>query len=573
MKHIFILLFSFFYLNLFAGSEEKVVKSTIKKVTVYQQGAQITRKCNYSVSKGTSVIVIEGISPNIDPKSLQVKTSGEAVLLDSKYNIFYPQPEPNPTPTNTIPAKILKEINLLQDSIADVQFKKSDITLQIEVLQSEKAIIANNGTIKGEGKVNDSIPLLQSALEFYHTKMNQINKEILFLQRDLSNKQKTLNRMNNRLASLNNYNYNNGLTRPGNKPPVNRIEITLSSTVAASGRIEVSYLVNGAGWIPLYDLRSEASQQKIDLTYKAQVYQNTGVDWDNVQLNLSTNNPYTNKTKPTLNPWYLDYYAYQYKDNRAKKSTYGNASGAGYNQPTMAYAESNSVEEMEVADEDFAWDGNTSANFVQVIEQLISVEYKIDLRYDIKSDNKKNMVLIDTKNLETEYMHYAVPKLDLSVYLVARITDLESLNLVPGKANLFHDGSYLGETYLNPSVMSDTLDLSLGKDPNVLVKRTLLKKDTKEKVVGDKIVKTVAWDIEIKNQRGKSIPIIVQDQIPVSRNEEIEIETIDISKAQLNEISGILTWNLKLKAGGKQNLKVSYEVKYDKTQNIDLVMN
>ena len=197
---------------------------------------------------------------------------------------------------------------------------------------------------------------------------------------------------------------------------------------------------------------------------------------------------------------------------------------------------------------------------VQVIEQLISVEYQIDLKYDIKSDNQRNMVLIDTKNLQTEYTHYAVPKLDLSVYLVARITDLESLNLVPGKANLFHDGSYLGETYLNPSVMSDTLDLSLGKDPNVIVKRTLLKKESKEKVVGDKIVKTVSWDIEIKNQRAKSIPLIVQDQIPVTRNSNIEVEVIDISKAKLNEISGILTWNLKLKAGGSENLKVSYQV-------------
>lgn len=570
MKHLIFAL-SFISAVAFGASKEKVVSSTIKQVTVYQQGAQITRKSSYSVSKGTSVIIIEGISPSIDPRSLQVKTSGDAVLLESKYNIFYPQPEVNPNPTNAVPAKIIKAINLLQDSIADVQFNKSDISLQIEVLQSEKLIIANNGTIKGEGKVNDSIPLLQDAIAFYHTKMNEINKSILILQRDLNREQKDLNRMNMRLTNLNNYNYNNGLTPPGNKPPVHRLEITLSSLAAASGRIEVSYLVGNAGWIPLYDIRSEASQQKIDLTYKAQVYQNTGIDWENVKLNLSTNNPYTNKTKPTLNPWYLDYYAYQYKDNRAKKSTTGSA-GLGYNAPTTAYLDSE--ESVESADDvSFDWNGETSANFTQIIEQLISVEYKIDLNYDIKSDNKKNMVLIDTKNLKTEYMHYAVPKLDLSVYLVARITDLESLNLVPGKANLFHDGSYLGETYLNPSVMSDTLDLSLGKDPNVIIKRTLIKKETKEKIVGDKIVKTMAWNIEIKNQRNKTIPIIIEDQIPVSRNSEIEIEIVDVSKAKLNEISGILTWNMKLRSGANENLKVSYTVKYDKTQNIDLVMN
>ena len=80
----------------FSGHAEKeaVVKSTIKKVTVYTQGAQIQRRASYSVSKGITTLVIEGVSPNIDPNSLQVQASGEIVILDSKYTIFYPQPDP-----------------------------------------------------------------------------------------------------------------------------------------------------------------------------------------------------------------------------------------------------------------------------------------------------------------------------------------------------------------------------------------------------------------------------------------------------------------------------------------------
>jgi len=76
---------------------------------------------------------------------------------------------------------------------------------------------------------------------------------------------------------------------------------------AASGRIDLSYLASNAGWTPLYDIRSEAATGKISLTYKAQVRQLTGLDWDDIKLSISTNNPYANKTKPELNPWYIDY--------------------------------------------------------------------------------------------------------------------------------------------------------------------------------------------------------------------------------------------------------------------------
>ena len=135
----------------------------------------------------------------------------------------------------------------------------------------------------------------------------------------------------------------------------------------------------------------------------------------------------------------------------------------------------------------------TADNFTNMVKQLISVQYEIDLPYTIESDNEKNMVLINTKSLNTEFIYYAIPKLDLSVYMVARITELSELNLIPGKANLFHDGTYLGNTWINPGTMEDTLDLSFGKDPNIIVKRTLIKNDSKEKIVGDKIIKSMAY--------------------------------------------------------------------------------
>lgn len=566
MKHLILTVLAIGLFQTASHAEkETVIKSKIKEVTVYTQGAQIERKASYSVSKGISTLVIEGVSPNIDPNSLQVQATGSIIILDSKYSVFYPEPDPIENPVNGIPPKILAEIDLLNDSIFDISYDISEIQFKIDVLNSEKRIIENNGTIKGKGKVNDSIPLLKDAINYYHVKMNEINVQLLKLDRAKALVTRDLNKKNKRLTELQNYNSNNNFVNNPPKPPVHQVKITISSKESANGRVKLSYLVNNAGWIPMYDLRSSAAANKIDLTYKAHVHQNTGVDWTGVKLSLSTNNPYANKTKPTLYPWYLDYYTY-------RNNYYNNSQGAK-NAPTTASSPDlkkaeKDRKEMELAEDDF--DALTAQNFTKMVEQLISVEYEIDLPYNIKSDNEKNMVLVNTKTLKTEYMYYAIPKLDLSVYMVARITDLGELNLIPGKANLFHEGAYLGNTYISPNTMNDTLDLSLGKDPNLVVKRTLLKNDSKERVVGDKIIKTMAYRIEIKNHKTKTIRLITQDQIPVSRNKEIEVELGDISRGDLDEITGILEWQSKMKPSDSKVYTIKYTVKYDKTQNVNL---
>lgn len=550
-----------------ASDNETVIKSSISKVTVYQQGAQLQHKASYSVQKGITTLIIEGVSPSLDPNSIQVNASGNIILLETKYNVHYPIPDPVENPSNEIPVKIQKEITLLQDSLFDLEYQIATIQYQIDVLNSEKRIIENNGTIRGEGKVNDSIPLLKDALVFYHEKMNQINKELLRLGREKIVLSKQQNRMQTRLNALYNYNANNNLVNNQIKEPIHRIEITVSANEAATGRVELTYLSNNAGWVPMYDFRSSASTGSIDLTYKAHVYQNTGLDWEDVKLNLSTNNPYANKTKPELSPWYLDYYTYRndYYNYGNAKTTSG--SGFGNNAPTLEQSE-RTTSDAEMAYEDF--NAQTSMNYTTMIEQLISVEYAIDLPYTIKSDNQRNMVLVNSKTLNTDYLYYAVPKMDLSVYLVARITDLSSLNLIPGKANLFHDGAYLGETYLNPSTMEDTLNLSLGKDPGIVITRTLMKDESKEKVVGDKIEKTISYRISIKNQKAKNVRIIMQDQLPIARNSEIEIEVIDISKGDADEVTGIIDWNIKMKPSETQTYNLVYKIKYDKTKQINL---
>jgi uncharacterized protein (TIGR02231 family) len=329
------------------------------------------------------------------------------------------------------------------------------------------------------------------------------------------------------------------------------------------GSLNISYLVGNAGWTPVYDLRSDIADNNVNLNYKAQVYQNTGIDWKEIPLTISTNNPYLNKTKPELHPWYVDYYAYYNQPKAANKEVRRDQPALRKKAESKGFVVGNADEtSAESMDADYAY------NFVQTVDHVISAEFIIDLPYSIKSNNEKHMVLVKNVDIDADYRYYTVPKYDQSAYLVAELTKMDELQLVPAKANIYFDGTYMGETYLDPTSMEDTMHLSLGKEPNIIVKRTLLERDSTETVVGTKTVKTFAYSIEVKNLKSKSIELIVQDQIPVTTNPDIEIEATEVSKGTLNKRTGIVEWKVTLKPKAKKDLQFTYEVKYDKDKNV-----
>lgn len=556
-------LFAFVGCTLLTGSafsnDKDVIKSSLNEVTVYSQGAQMMHLASYSVKSGITEVSIEGISANIDVKSLQVKATGNVVIIDTKYTLFYPQPEN--AVNQGLPAKIVKDMAAIQDSLEILNFDLQELRDEIGIYQAAQRIISMNGAVKGTGKVNDSIQLLKQTVEYYTAKMNEINKKLLFLEKRIKEKSKLQQRLQSRYADLENYqnqNYN-----PKKYEPIPRVVVTLSANEATTGKINFSYLVATAGWTPLYDIRSDSQTGKISLTYKAQVFQSSGMDWENVRLNISTNNPFVNKTKPELNAWYIDYYAYK------RKREFDDIDVRGATViPQEAFNSGFMLDDKHKVLEDKPALG--ADQFTTVVHQLIAAEFKIDLPYSIKSNNEKNLVLIKNSELNTTFKYYAVPKVDPGVYLVAQMTKLDELQLVPANANIFFDGSYIGETYIDPTSMDDTLNLSLGKDPNIVVKRTLLKQKSKDKIIQDKRERTFAYQLEIQNNKSSSIQIIVQDQLPMTTNADIMIEATDKGNAREIPGNGILEWEYKLKAGENKKWEFGFKVKYPKDQPINI---
>jgi len=556
-------------LTLLAGSifanDKVTVKSTLHSVTVYTQGAQLQHKANYTIKAGLSEVIVEGISPQIAAGTIQVKASGAVVILDSKYEYYYPQPNIQVNATE-LPLKIRNAIKAIEDSIKLVNFELRDINDEIEVLVAARKIIISNGAVKGQGKVNDSIQLLKSTVDYYTTKVSELNKKISALDRQKVKKSDLISDLDTRLNDLQNYAEQNN-PNPENKG-IPRIIITFMAKEAASGRIDLSYLASNAGWTPLYDIRSEAATGKISLTYKAQVRQQTGLDWDDVKLSISTNNPYANKTKPELSPWYIDYQEFRrqlqekvkqrseaYSDDAPAVNNTAMNMGFMYSYSTNGVAEPAAL---------------GAEQFTTIVQQLISAEFKIDLNYSIASDNQVRMVLVKQSELNTSFRYYAVPKLDPGVYLVAQMTKLDELQLVPAKANIFFDGTYIGETYLDPTTMDDTLNLSLGKDPNIVVKRTLLKNQSKERIIQDKKERSFAYNIEVRNLKSSEIELIIQDQIPLTTNPEITIEKSNLGKGSIDEKTGLIEWQLKLKAKDNQTFDYDFKVRHPKDKIVQI---
>jgi uncharacterized protein (TIGR02231 family) len=212
----------------------------------------------------------------------------------------------------------------------------------------------------------------------------------------------------------------------------------------------------------------------------------------------------------------------------------------------------------------------TADQFTTVVHHLIAAEFKIDLPYNIKSNNEQHMVLVKQAELDTKFKYYSVPKMDPGVYLVAQMTKLDELQLVPAKANIYFDGSYIGETYIDPTTMDDTLNLSLGKDPNIVVKRTLLKKDSKEKIIGDKKERTFAHQIEVLNLKSTAIELVIQDQLPITQNADITIEATELSRGKLDEVSGLIEWSLNLKGKETKKFDFNFKIKHSKDKNINI---
>jgi len=525
MKNLFVTLILCFSL-IHLGAEEIKTGSKITDVTVYRSQAKETRVLEVNIPKGYSDVVLSGITMQMVDNSLQVSIKGTSTTLGAgsptlltagaRVNHFTEEP-------------VNSKLERLRDSVKTMETDLSWIAEEKSVLQGEIALI--NANLKLGSTAESMKPKeLTELADFYRSRIMELKKKLFALVQNESRISDRKTKFVNQLDEL-------GSRK---KAPEKEIVLGFSSESGGTLQLRCSYLVASAGWTPLYDIKVLSTAQPVNLEYKAKLFQQTGVDWKDVKMTVSTANPNANNNRPMLAPKYVDYVTYSYD-----KSTYKDAGLTN-----MMQMETKII--------------STIVDVPEVIvnEGEIMVEFQIDARQNIPSDGKEHICRLQSYKVPAVYKYHAVPKLDPNAFLLAKITDYGQYNLLAGNANIFFEDTYVGTTQINPQIAADTMLLSLGRDEKIVVRRTRIACKTAKNPLNGTQKETHTWETVIRNNKGIPIDIEILDQVPLTRRQEIVVELLESSSAEYTKEYGKLLWNFTIKPNDSKKIRLSYSVKY-----------
>ncbi|MEY5048966.1 MAG: hypothetical protein RLZZ175_2325 [Bacteroidota bacterium] len=518
------------------AQEKKTVEADIKQVVVFLSKAQITNTTTTTLEGGTTELTITGLSPFIDKNSVQASGKGEMVILGVKSNV-------NHLKTQVKSAELIQ----LEDTLEKVSLEVENLKDKLDILTKQHDMLLKNQEIGGKEK-SLTPDDFEEYLDIFRDHLTELKKNLSKTDRELYKKKALEQNIVNQIATISNK----------NNKTVGEITITLQTKNRATVTLEVSYLVENAGWSPIYDLRSKNTSSPMQLIYRANVFQNTGVDWDKTKIKLSTANPTVGGEKPELDVWNVaieeEYKKRKGKARSTNPSKAETTSGLGYSEnddKKLVQLSSFSLAEM-----------------VTVNENAVSTEFDIAVPYSVPSNGQAVLMDVQTYQIPVSYKYFSSPKLEANTFLTAQLTGWEQYNLIEGTANVFFEGTFVGETYLNPSNTEDTLKVSLGRDKKVVIKREVLKEFTSKQFLGSTKKVEYAYEISIRNTKKDSVAITVDDQIPVSKNKEIEVELLDGGGANYDKETGKLIWNVNLSSSEEKKFVFRFTVKYPKNKNI-----
>lgn len=511
---------------------EKPIDSKITEVTVFLNKAQVTREVKTRIDAGRTNLIVRGLTAQLDPTSIQVSGKGGFVILGINHQQNY---------LNEF--NLPKGLRVLKDSVEILQRQLLLEQSQKEILNKEEQMLLSNQKIGGANQ-NVTVAELKAMAEFYRSRLGDIVTTRIKQDEKIKKINERMGKLNNQINEQNEL-YNRGTSE---------IVVSLSADVAAAVDLDVNYVVANAGWYPVYDLRAINTKSPVQLSYKANVFQSTGEEWKNVKLKLSTANPNQSGLKPELTSWVLDFYqpvamGYYKKKERAM-------AGA----PSM---------EMAKMDADMAAPVASSvADYVSTIQTSLNTEFDISLPYTVVSATKATTVDIRNYEMKADYIYSVAPKLDKDAFLLARATGWEEFSLLPGEANIFFEGTFVGKSFIDPNNIKDTLSISLGRDKRIVVKREKLKDLTSRNFVGSTKKESYSYEISVRNTKSEPIKIVVEDQVPISQNTQIDVTLQNAGGAKYNKTNGKLVWELELKANETRKLSYQFEVKYPKDKEV-----
>jgi hypothetical protein len=617
MIRVVILLAMLGFNHVSTRANEMEIKTEVNEVTVFPEGAQITRRQEVRLARGETVLRFINLSPFIDARSVQVKASGDITVLSVNHQLNFLEKLDKP-----------KELLALEAKLTDVENSIRLENTHLSILREEVGFLRDNRVIGGRNQ-EVSVTNLQEASNFYGSKLSALMLTEIELVKRLTDLNREKQEIENQIRTMTGQ----------QEYPGGEILVKVDALKDQGASFEISYIVSNAGWFPSYDIRAKNINEPIRLIYKANVRQDTKEDWKDVKLRFSSSEPNVSGVAPVLKPYYLNYNilppAYHrnvgmvsgtvFDSNQdpihgatviVSGTTIGTVTDmrgnysltipphasnltftfigyvpqtlpitsqvmnvmleeahmalqevvvTGYGRKGLAQQLSGRVAGISL-DEEIRVRGVSSPVPVAQVEYQTTVDFEINIPFTINSDNKNHSVDMAVYELPAFYQYLSVPKIDRGAFLIANIVDWEKYSLLEGEANIFFEDTYVGKTILDVKYASDTLMLSLGRDKSISVNREKRKELTSRRFMGNRKEEVRNWQVTVKNNKSQNINMVIFDQVPVSTNSEIEVIVQRISGARHNAENGEVKWEFNLAPQESRDFEIQYSVRFPRNR-------
>ena len=607
-----------------SDNNEVPVQSAIDHVVVYEQGAQIERLASVTLQSGINVLVFKDLNTAIDPSKVRLSGHGDFTVLGISHRYH----------TDTLGGADSHDERMRMTEL------RNKLTRNIQYAQARRVLFDREEQLllqNQDFKVKDTgvdLDRLMLATAFFQERFQLIQEGRAEIDREVASLQAEIVALDLAMQQLPTLRTATSL----------EVMVRVESAKSTQGELVFSYWMQQAGWTPSYNVRVKDIDDPMRLECQAMVHQTTGERWEDVTLTVATGTPSQNRSKPNLQPWYID--GSQGRAGGATSVSSANAwlkaqpynptvrevrgqlydanglplvgatvmSSDGRNRavtdingfynlqvaqgttalsyqsvgyavetmnisspvmnvslaPAMALLEVVAIAE-DATDESESLFGRASSRRREVEEDLSFVavdiahsptqtRFNVAATYDIPSDGHPHAVRIQDHNLEADYLHQCAPKLDPQVYLTAMFTDWESLDLMNGRMHVYFGDDYVGESQLRLDFVEDTLAISLGPDPNIVVRRKRTLREDKIGAFTGKKEFNREYTFTVINRKKSDIHLQLEDQLPLVRTDEIVIDRLKLDGATVHEASVQVVWDMDVKAGDTEERKLRYVI-------------
>lgn len=520
--------------------------SAIDTVTVYPDGATVTRVIALDLASGDNTLVAKDFPLSLDPSSLRVEGEAGAKLTIGTIDARPPRAAP---PVNL--PELDKRIEALKDQRADLQGVIDSPTARRKFAQHFA-----EASPAGLGDKGDARPITEWRAAFAAVAEEIATADTAI--REAARKQREIDRQIAQLEA----------ERSAKPPSKLEVRIDVASAAATKATLRVTYTVRNARWLPLYDARLDTGAKdrkpQLELVRRAEVTQSTGEDWSNVTLGVSTVRISRGGSAPELNSLVAQY------PQVARPVAAGTVSDPARPAPVARQMQphlskmAESAEPRERADEQ------------QAVAEIgdFQATFKIPGRVSLGAAEGAKSLRIASVNVPADLAVRAAPVMDPTAFLEASFRQSDEATLLPGKVAIYRDGVFVGRGKITASAKDDIVRLGFGADDKVKIERAVLKRNEGSAGLLVTTSKTDerAFKTTIRNGHDFPIKIAIEDQLPVSENEDIVVEMLPASTpptaSNIRDKRGVLEWSFDAKPGESKDINFAWRIRWPKDKSM-----